>query len=428
MTTDPVERGADPDDSGLAPNPFIRAGRSLAALAARISWGTRVKMAVVLSFCLLIASPLINKLRHQGQAGSQAQNEPAQAPTLAIQGGAHSPPSPAALEDTSESIASPESSDRAEAGELIAASTPASTTKVAAPIGTAVAEDRHGAREFTDVANASQGTGESLVTEPELSPATAESLAEVPGLEAPPDPTLLDQDPPVSAQLVDHQTPPPTPPVNTADLELELPDSSTGPIAAPASLDLTTTTGASAVDEGTISVQPRDQSEEALTNVAGAPKGEPAAASSEPAHASAPSVIGTRSVAPSSIQLEPAPSTARPAPSGARDERSAPEGPARSKGDEVIGATIEPITHVVRRGENFWTIARHYYGSGRYYRALWRANAEAVPRIDELFIGSTILVPPPEHLDHEFIDPPAGSRGAVGSALSRREAAERRQK
>ena len=30
-----------------------------------------------------------------------------------------------------------------------------------------------------------------------------------------------------------------------------------------------------------------------------------------------------------------------------------------------------PYTHTVRTGENFWTISRLYYKTGRYYKALW---------------------------------------------------------
>ena len=38
-----------------------------------------------------------------------------------------------------------------------------------------------------------------------------------------------------------------------------------------------------------------------------------------------------------------------------------------------------PYTHTVRSGENFWTISLLYYRSGRYCKALWAANKNAVP-------------------------------------------------
>lgn len=84
---------------------------------------------------------------------------------------------------------------------------------------------------------------------------------------------------------------------------------------------------------------------------------------------------------------------------------------------DLVGGHIEPITHVVRRGENFWTIARHYYGSGRYYRALWKANEEKVPKIDELYIGTPIVVPAPEQLDRGLIESPG--RGAARATQPR---------
>lgn len=86
--------------------------------------------------------------------------------------------------------------------------------------------------------------------------------------------------------------------------------------------------------------------------------------------------------------------------------RSGRGGDAVVSAEPVVGAEIEPIMHVVRRGENFYTIAKYYYGSGRYYRALWRANQDRVPDIRELYVGTPILVPPPEDLDRAYIDPP----------------------
>jgi nucleoid-associated protein YgaU len=87
---------------------------------------------------------------------------------------------------------------------------------------------------------------------------------------------------------------------------------------------------------------------------------------------------------------------------------------------------IEPVRHVVQRGENFWTIARLYYGSGRFYKALWAANSGQVAAPDQLFVGTTILVPPPEALDRKLIEPPRGSRGDSASTPSPTSASRRR--
>jgi hypothetical protein len=61
---------------------------------------------------------------------------------------------------------------------------------------------------------------------------------------------------------------------------------------------------------------------------------------------------------------------------------------------------------VVERSENFWTISRLYYSSGRYYKALWKANAEKYPQIDMLQVNDVIVIPAVEDLDPKFIEPP----------------------
>ncbi|MFO0892131.1 MAG: hypothetical protein U0790_23710 [Isosphaeraceae bacterium] len=75
----------------------------------------------------------------------------------------------------------------------------------------------------------------------------------------------------------------------------------------------------------------------------------------------------------------------------------------RSARDE---GKLDTVLHKVEPNENFWTISRMYYNSGRYYKALWKANADRVPRIKELHVDTVIRVPPPEDLDPSYIDPP----------------------
>ena len=62
-----------------------------------------------------------------------------------------------------------------------------------------------------------------------------------------------------------------------------------------------------------------------------------------------------------------------------------------------------PYTHTVRSGENFWTISRLYYHSGRYYMALWDANKKAVPAPDRLVVGDKIIIPRADQLDPSMI-------------------------
>ena len=70
------------------------------------------------------------------------------------------------------------------------------------------------------------------------------------------------------------------------------------------------------------------------------------------------------------------------------------------------GSEIAPIKHLVQSGENFWTISRDYYGSGRYYKALWSANRNQVAKIDQLHVGDTIRIPAMEYLDKSLIETP----------------------
>lgn len=68
-------------------------------------------------------------------------------------------------------------------------------------------------------------------------------------------------------------------------------------------------------------------------------------------------------------------------------------------------AALEALPHVVQRGENFYTISRLYYGSGRYWKALWSANRDVSPQPADLVVGATVRVLPPEQLDPALIEP-----------------------
>jgi nucleoid-associated protein YgaU len=77
---------------------------------------------------------------------------------------------------------------------------------------------------------------------------------------------------------------------------------------------------------------------------------------------------------------------------------------------------VEPVPHVVQRGENFWSISRLYYGSGRFYMALWKANSAQVAAPDKLYRGTTIRIPPPEELDRTLVPPPESRRASRAAA------------
>jgi nucleoid-associated protein YgaU len=111
---------------------------------------------------------------------------------------------------------------------------------------------------------------------------------------------------------------------------------------------------------------------------------------------------------------------------GSRDDRPTPrESPASTRVEPADAATVEPetqvetVAHTVLRGENFWTISRRYYGSGRYYMALWKANRETVSAPERLVVGATIHIPPPEALDPALIEPARVLRPAASAPSAR---------
>ena len=81
---------------------------------------------------------------------------------------------------------------------------------------------------------------------------------------------------------------------------------------------------------------------------------------------------------------------------------------------------VESVPHVVEPEENFWTISRLYYSSGRYHRALWKANADKYPEIGKLTVNDVIMIPPVEDLDPAYIDPPRTRAPATLGGAARR--------
>jgi nucleoid-associated protein YgaU len=89
-----------------------------------------------------------------------------------------------------------------------------------------------------------------------------------------------------------------------------------------------------------------------------------------------------------------------PTGAGGSSEAQASEKAGRAEGK------LETILHRVEGRENFWDISRMYYNSGRYYKALWKANEDKVPQIDKLYRNTVLRIPPPEDLDPAYILPP----------------------
>lgn len=67
------------------------------------------------------------------------------------------------------------------------------------------------------------------------------------------------------------------------------------------------------------------------------------------------------------------------------------------------GSTTPPSQHyTVEPSDNFWSISRKVYGSGRYFNALASHNAKAVPRPEAMKPGTTIEIPPVEFLEQKY--------------------------
>ena len=100
-------------------------------------------------------------------------------------------------------------------------------------------------------------------------------------------------------------------------------------------------------------------------------------------------------------RLDPGRSPGRSPPRIADGPRAVVDSDARPIRSNRLFTWSEP-------GENFWTISKLYYHSGRFYRALHAANRKQVPDIRQLYVGTVLRIPPPEALDRSLIDPPGG--------------------
>ena len=84
----------------------------------------------------------------------------------------------------------------------------------------------------------------------------------------------------------------------------------------------------------------------------------------------------------------------RPAPTGRIDEDFAPR------------ATSKPLvpgdTYNIEPNDNFWTISRKKYGTGRYFMALSQHNLKVIPDPQKMKPGVTIATPPAAELERTY--------------------------
>ncbi len=84
----------------------------------------------------------------------------------------------------------------------------------------------------------------------------------------------------------------------------------------------------------------------------------------------------------------------RPAPTGRIDEDLAPR--AASK------PLVPGDTYNIEPSDNFWTISRKKYGTGRYFMALSQHNLKVIPDPKRMKLGVTIATPPAAELNRMY--------------------------
>lgn len=84
----------------------------------------------------------------------------------------------------------------------------------------------------------------------------------------------------------------------------------------------------------------------------------------------------------------------RPAPTGRIDEDFAPRA--------VSKPLVPGDTYNIEPSDNFWTISRKKYGTGRYFMALSQHNLKVIPDPKRMKPGVTIATPPAAELDRMY--------------------------
>ena len=76
----------------------------------------------------------------------------------------------------------------------------------------------------------------------------------------------------------------------------------------------------------------------------------------------------------------------------------------RLGGWQIDSQPAQETSYVVQENDNFWSISRQQYGSGRYFNALARYNAQTVSDPKKLRPGMKILTPRAEVLERRYPD------------------------
>ena len=131
----------------------------------------------------------------------------------------------------------------------------------------------------------------------------------------------------------------------------------------------------------------------------------------------------TMSTAPQLVQAQPPPATAVTVlPTTAKAVRPAPE-PLAAPLSSSKGEAAPGHRHVVRPGDDLWSLAETYYGRGRDWRKIAMANPTVLTGgPDRLTVGTTLIIPTPADRSAGPDGPTVTvRRGDTLSALAERE-------
>lgn len=108
------------------------------------------------------------------------------------------------------------------------------------------------------------------------------------------------------------------------------------------------------------------------------------------APASPPSSTGNPPV------LEPVRSEPSSPPAAYDAEASEESMPTREYGEPVPAEPVPDMdarTHVVQRGDTLWSIAAKYYGNGRQWQRIYKANQNRIKDPKDLPVGIKLIIP-----------------------------------
>jgi len=387
-----------------------------------IPWDVRVKIAVVLSFVILVSVLIFNKVKGKARdgkaiplasiAGSKGTEGADPVPVPAKPEGdrieepaASSPPEPEEVEPppTDPPKVAPLSTEPAKP-----VSEPAKVVEppppVEAPPEVAPAEETKGALEVPPPSDLGEKVLESAAAPPMPVP------VEEPKSEAPKTSPPTDSLPPIES--IEKPVPVPEKEIEASPSPADEPPAK-DPSPSPAPLVVDAPLPAEKLQPGPVEprqIEPEAPSAPALPDLSTppptrevvAPSPSPAAGIAEGAGFAIPNAGMTRTSggakSGSAPEMGTIPGRVNPAP--------APTPRAGGSSDGTI--------HVVRRGENFWTISRYHYASGRFYKALWDANRDVAKAPEDLYVGATIRIPAVEELNRDLIEAPKVAAGAGG--------------